>query len=262
VQPDPPVILIVDDSSDQRHLLRVICEHRGAKVDEASDGKTAIEIAHELQPDLVVLDLVMPVMGGLDALPHIREVSPNSRIVILSSLPREKMEEHTRAQGAVGYVEKSTSPDRLFDEIMVAANVLEIAHEILNRGIELVGTVEAPRTARRFIEETLHSQEDEAFVEKIQLLISEVVTNAVEYSQQEIHVEVFIQPSSIRVEVTDKSTDLPKLRIPEADSPTGRGLMIVSSVADRWGVNTFDEGKTVWFELNRSRANSKSYEEV
>src|SRR4051812_504555 len=103
MNPESLNILVVDDSEDQRHLVRLICEKNGAIVDEAPNGKAAIEIASELQPDLVILDLVMPFMSGVQALPKIREAAPNSRVVILSSLPREKMEKQTSNVGAAGY---------------------------------------------------------------------------------------------------------------------------------------------------------------
>lgn len=84
--PSPPAVLIVDDSSMMRTLLtRLVGDNAGFTVaGTAADGRQAIERARELQPDLCLLDLEMPVMGGLEALPAIRAVSKAAVIVVSS----------------------------------------------------------------------------------------------------------------------------------------------------------------------------------
>ncbi len=84
--PDPARVLIVDDSDDFRLLLRVMVDGAGCMVaGEASNGLEAVRIAQEQRPHLVLLDVHMPKMDGLTAVPELRRVSPLSRIVILSS---------------------------------------------------------------------------------------------------------------------------------------------------------------------------------
>ena len=70
-------VLLVDDHEDTRELMSIVFTRAGAEViGEASNGAEGIELARELKPDLVVLDLEMPVMGGLEALPELRLAAP------------------------------------------------------------------------------------------------------------------------------------------------------------------------------------------
>ena len=72
-------VLIVDDSEDLRELLSMVIERHPAGwqvVATAAEGQQAIEVARDNQPDLVLLDIAMPVMDGMQALPHIREAAP------------------------------------------------------------------------------------------------------------------------------------------------------------------------------------------
>ncbi len=79
--------LIVDDNAAMRLVLCTTAEINGyTVVGEACDGAEAIDAAAELQPDLVVLDIAMPVLDGLDALPRIQEVAPGAEVVLLTGL--------------------------------------------------------------------------------------------------------------------------------------------------------------------------------
>jgi two-component system chemotaxis response regulator CheB len=90
---DAPSVLIIDDSSMMRSLLSRLVESdrdadgkgRWRLADTAPDGRVAIERARELRPDVCLLDLEMPVLGGLDALPAIRAVC-DAAVVIVSSI--------------------------------------------------------------------------------------------------------------------------------------------------------------------------------
>jgi two-component system chemotaxis response regulator CheY len=80
-------ILVVDDAADIRLLVRLYVEAHGhAVVAEAADGRQAIEMAETHAPEVVVLDVMMPVMSGLDALPQIRTACPDAVIVMYSVL--------------------------------------------------------------------------------------------------------------------------------------------------------------------------------
>ena len=78
-------ILVVDDSANIRHLLRVFVESKGFKVcGEAENGAEAIEKAKELQPELILLDLSMPVMTGTDAAPLLKKTVPHVKIILFT----------------------------------------------------------------------------------------------------------------------------------------------------------------------------------
>lgn len=87
-------VLIVDDTEDIRHLVRLALERSGrfTVVANASDGAQAITQARTHQPDIVVLDVEMPVMDGLRALPLVRQASNGSTIVLFTALPLHQVE--------------------------------------------------------------------------------------------------------------------------------------------------------------------------
>ena len=78
-------ILIVDDSGLARRRIRVILESAGYEVTEAEDGMAALERYFVAKPDLVVLDLVMKGMYGLDVLTKLREMDPSARVIVISA---------------------------------------------------------------------------------------------------------------------------------------------------------------------------------
>jgi CheY-like chemotaxis protein len=114
---------VVDDSDDVRLLLRVMLQRDGRfeVVTEAADGIEAIERIAESQPDLVVLDRQMPRMGGIEALPLIRERAPNAAVVLYTAQPDSGTHHAAIAAGALGVFEKSLVGDPLIGQL---ANVL------------------------------------------------------------------------------------------------------------------------------------------
>lgn len=100
-------VLLVDDSSDIRLLLRRMLKRSSFDViGEACDGREAIVLAEQLRPDVVVLDLAMPVMDGLEALPEIRRSLPHAKIVVLSGFDEARTERAALDAGADAYMEK------------------------------------------------------------------------------------------------------------------------------------------------------------
>ena len=104
-------VLVVDDAEDLRMLLRARMETRNGLtvVGEAADGLAAVELASELQPDLVMLDLAMPRMDGLEALPLIRAAVPGVRVIVLSGFNQSSLAEKALEAGADQYVVKGGS---------------------------------------------------------------------------------------------------------------------------------------------------------
>ena len=115
-------VVIADDASAMRALLRRMLEDTAAFeiVGEASDGEEAVRLAGTLHPDLVVLDLSMPVMGGLAAIPGIRRISPSSRIVVLSALEPGRVRDEAMASGADAFIEKCLVADSLAQRLVEA----------------------------------------------------------------------------------------------------------------------------------------------
>jgi DNA-binding NarL/FixJ family response regulator len=102
-------VLVCDDVEAFRALMRYTLEEDvGIEVvGEAADGMAAIDAAERLQPDVVLLDLTMPVLDGIDAIPAVLRCAPGTRVVALSGWGAERMAEAALEQGAIAYVEKS-----------------------------------------------------------------------------------------------------------------------------------------------------------
>jgi YesN/AraC family two-component response regulator len=112
-------VLVVDDSEDLRDLISmVIRRHPGWHVaGTAADGREAITAARELQPDVVLLDIAMPVMDGLQALPIIRLEAPEAVVVIVSGYPAGVAARQALEAGAAAYLEKTDLVGRLIPRL-------------------------------------------------------------------------------------------------------------------------------------------------
>lgn len=108
---------------------------------------------------------------------------------------------------------------------------------------------ETPGKARRFVVETLDRAGHTEHSDVVELLTSELVTNAVVHAGTGVRLRAVCVADRVRVEVSDRSAVLPMQRQPVPEAMSGRGLVLVSSLADRWGVDPSPSGKTVWFEL-------------
>ena len=108
-------VLLCDDTKDILLLLRLEFgfDPDVEVVGTAENGVEAIELAGRFRPDVVVLDLAMPVMDGLEALPEIKRVSPDSAVIVLSGFDASAMASQAIELGADRYVEKGTSPSEI-----------------------------------------------------------------------------------------------------------------------------------------------------
>lgn len=119
--PAVPRVVLVDDTEDLRNLMRIALKRAGWEVvGEAGDGAAGIEVARAEDPDLVVLDLSMPVMDGLEALPHIRTSCPEATIVVMSGFGAAQMTERALASGADGYLQKGAPLAAVVDYLSAA----------------------------------------------------------------------------------------------------------------------------------------------
>jgi diguanylate cyclase (GGDEF)-like protein/PAS domain S-box-containing protein len=110
-------VLIVEDDASVRRLLGALLEEERDLhvVGQAGDGREAVALARHHQPDLIVLDLAMPGIGGLEALPLLRAVSPGAAVIVLSGLDEPGLEERARSEGAAGYLVKGSDLSELPD---------------------------------------------------------------------------------------------------------------------------------------------------
>jgi DNA-binding NarL/FixJ family response regulator len=109
-------LLIVDDHPLTRDALAsLLGQHGFTVIGEASDGAEAVELSRNLQPDLILLDLSMPGLDGISALPRLHEAAPRSEIVVLTaSETQENLLGSIRA-GAAGYLLKTEPPERIVE---------------------------------------------------------------------------------------------------------------------------------------------------
>ena len=245
--------VVADDVPEVRGLLvdALTATGRFEVVGEAVDGLDAVEAVSRLRPDLVLVDLGMPAAGGLDVLEELNESSPDTRVVVVSGFSGTRVEELAAARGAAAYVRKRLSIRAVVDDILAAAGVLEIAESVLTESRVFERDPRSSRDARRFVGEVLEMWECEDVLDTVHLLLSELVTNAVIHAGSAPDVAVLLLPEAIRIEVGDEDPTIPA---PSASDPldtSGRGLQILESCAERWGIDARPGGKVVWFEVPR-----------
>jgi DNA-binding NarL/FixJ family response regulator len=115
----PVRILIADDhEAVRRGVSSILQSHDGVQVcGEATNGREAIEKARELKPDLVILDVTMPVLGGLEAAVQILKILPSVPILFFSMHESRQLMEEAQRIGARGYVTKGDAGENLLDAV-------------------------------------------------------------------------------------------------------------------------------------------------
>jgi two-component system chemotaxis response regulator CheY len=111
-------ILIADDALFMRNMLREIFVKAGFQVvGEAANGVEAVEKYHELQPDLVTMDIVMPLKSGIEALQQITREDPDARVVMCSALGQEALVIEAVQAGAKDFIVKPFKEERVLDVV-------------------------------------------------------------------------------------------------------------------------------------------------
>ena len=133
-------ILLVDDHPITRNALAALLgQHDFSVVGEAGDGESAVEQARSLQPQLVLLDLSMPGLNGLEALPRIREAAPDCEVVVLTASGTEENLLSAIRGGAAGYLLKSEPPERIVEFLRGVGNgEAALSGEVARRLLEQV----------------------------------------------------------------------------------------------------------------------------
>ena len=146
-------ILVVDDHSVVRQGLRMFLrlDPDFEIVGEAEDGAQAVELARQFEPDVVLMDLLMPVMDGIEATAAIRNASPETEVIALTSVLEDAAVVDAVRAGAIGYLLKDAQADELCRAIRAAA----------------AGQVQlSPKAAERLVREVRASTSPEALTER------------------------------------------------------------------------------------------------
>lgn len=110
-------VLIVDDSEFMRNLLREILEEEFEIAGEAENGVEAVELYEEHSPNLVMMDIVMPIRDGIEATTEIKEANPGSNIIMCTSIGQEEKMKAAIKAGADGYITKPFQKPSVMDAI-------------------------------------------------------------------------------------------------------------------------------------------------
>jgi len=140
-------ILITDDHALVRQGIRAFLELQPdlAVIGEADSGEAAVRMAAELVPDVVLMDLVMPGIGGVEATRQVKQVSPHSQVIVLTSYHEDEYIFPALRAGALSYVLKDVGPDELADTVRKAARGESVLH---------------PRVASRVVQELRGTRRD------------------------------------------------------------------------------------------------------
>lgn len=114
----PLTVVLADDHQVLRQGVRGLLERHGFDVvAEASDGRTAAELARDLEPDVAVLDIMMPLLNGIDAARRIIETCPETQVVLLTALEQERLVTEAVQAGVRGFVLKTQASEDLIQAI-------------------------------------------------------------------------------------------------------------------------------------------------
>jgi NarL family two-component system response regulator LiaR len=213
-------VLVVDDHPIvQQGLCGVITPRYGmAVVGQAKDGAEAIEKARSLQPDVILMDLVMPGKSGLEAIVDIKRENPQARILVLTSFGEEDRVLAAIKSGALGYLMKDTSPDELLHAIREVAK----------------GNLFLPQdVATKFRSDLQQPQQDasmpETILTKRELEVLKLV--ALGWSNKQIAVRLVVSEVTVRYHISSilEKLDLTN-RIQAAVYAVQKGLVIEEEI--------------------------------
>ena len=129
-------VMLVDDHEIVRDGLREVLEHSGGfeVVGQAADGEVALEVARRVRPDVIVMDVMMPVKNGIDACREIAEILPETRLLILTAAAEEDAMMEAVAAGATGFLQKHSGKETLLRTLHeVAGGEYAIPADVIRR---------------------------------------------------------------------------------------------------------------------------------
>ena len=142
-------ILLADDHSVVRQGLKMFLglDEELEVIGEAENGAEALKMAHDLQPDVVLMDLLMPVMDGITAIGHIRKELPDVEVIALTSVLEDEKVIGAVKAGAIGYLLKDTQAEELCRAIKAAAaGQVQLSPQAAARLMREVKAPESPET--------------------------------------------------------------------------------------------------------------------
>ena len=224
-------VLLVDDVADVRRLVRIALRFHGGfeVVGEAGAGLQAIELATQLRPDIVLLDLGLPDLAGRDVLTQVREVVPEAKVVVFTGADEDRAyyEEH-----AAGYVIKSADLDYL---VALLDDVGRTAQR--SESVRFDADVSTVPLAREFVRRWLHECGVDHVFDEASLIVTELATNAVLHADSPYEVRLSRADGVVRIEVADDDAGTPEPQPFSAVAESGRGIVIVSAISASWGID-------------------------
>ena len=110
-------ILIVDDSAFTRNIHKQIVTSQGYETVEAKSGAEAVEMFSREKPDLVIIDLLMPGMDGMEVVGRMLEIDPGAKTVICSTDKQKARQEEARERGVLAFLTKPIDPEQLAETL-------------------------------------------------------------------------------------------------------------------------------------------------
>ena len=115
--PNAKVILIVDDDMELSDGLRIVLEKQGHRVIQARDGQQGKQLVYQHHPDLVILDMMMPRMGGYPVLEHFRDKADAPPIIMITANEGSRHKAYAEYLGVVDYIRKPFAMERLLESV-------------------------------------------------------------------------------------------------------------------------------------------------
>ncbi|SNZ15503.1 two component transcriptional regulator, LuxR family [Terribacillus aidingensis] len=188
----PHKILIVDDHLVVREGLKLLVglNPEFVTAGEAENGREAVELAGELNPDVILMDLYMPVMTGLEAIKEISEKHPSIPVIILTTYNEDKLMAEGMEYGAKGYLLKDTSPENMFRTLDAAI-----------RGDTLISSEMMTRIQSYKKEEEKQRVKPKIYLSSKEIDVLEAVARGAK--SKEIAIDLKISERTVKARLTD-----------------------------------------------------------
>jgi anti-sigma regulatory factor (Ser/Thr protein kinase) len=244
----------IDPDPDFRLLVRLALDPEPdlVLVGEAGDLDTGLDVVLALRPDLLLVEPHTGSRADVARLAALHGAAPDTRMIVLTSLPMGELDWPLQITGTRGQLSKRIRPTLLAGELRQLLDVLDVVDGAIDESrTDLDADLVSPRVAREFVSQTLARWRCSDATAIIDLLVSEIVANAVLHARTSAELSVQLLPDRVRVAVTDLEPTQPKRRPDDPLTSTGRGIALIEKLSLAWGIDRTPEGKRVWFETPR-----------